>query len=141
MDISFIATEDGRSSQVTLNDNLQLPLSPFKTKDNVYAEEIIIDKNDPHSWRMAFCHELGHVLSLKRIESQEWFDEYDIENLRDEIIAWRLAKSFCKPKYWKEEQAVSAIKKWAEFTGIKVNWEKFKLIPLNKGIDLTTEND
>jgi len=94
------------------------------------AKEIVVNKSDPH-WKMAFCHELGHALD-HTIKGRGIFDPPIIE-LRAEIKAWRIAKTFCKDKYWDEDDAIYTIRVWAEFVEIKVNWDKFKVVPLIQG--------
>ena len=93
------------------------------------AEEMVINKSDP-KWELAFCHELGHVLDhlLKPNTCSS-----SVEKFRQEVRAWRIAKTFCKDKYWDEDDAIYTIRVWAEFVGIKVNWDKFKVVPLIQG--------
>ena len=87
---------------------------------------MVIAKNDP-KMGTGFCHELGHVLDKKTWERS---------TLASEVIAWRIAKSICKEEYWDENDAISCLKIYAHQGGIKVNWDKFRIIPLNKGLKI-----
>lgn len=77
-------------------------------------------------WRMGLCHEIAHCLcsTLEKYHETKYV-------LRREIIAWRISKSFCKAKYWNEERAKKGLKSYAKNWGIKVNWDKLRIIPLN----------
>ena len=111
----------------------------FKSKDGEVIRRIIVDL-DNEAWRMIYCHELAHVLTLHKFDSDEYI--YDFRKaLRTEITAWRLAKSFCKKKYWNEKVAIECLLCYAEpfpkpFPSI-VDTKKLKkigIIPLNNDL-------
>jgi hypothetical protein len=57
--------------------------------------------------------------------------EIAIKIFRNECMAWRLAKTICKPKYWNEEHAIEAIKSMDIFPEMpKINWNRIKVISL-----------
>lgn len=95
--------------------------------------------NLKYCWEMSFCHELAHaILSAQRPKIN-----LGICRFRWELLAWRLAKTFCKPKYWNEQEAIRKLLTY----GMDINnmsfspceefifdfdkfREKFKIIPL-----------
>ena len=112
--------------------------SDFITKDGYGVVSININKNSL-TWRMEYCHELAHVLTVSKAETvnpwwadiKEWKQQF-----KWEVMAWRIAKSFCKEEYWKEGRAVRALKSYAKQACIKIDWTKFKIIELNEGTKL-----
>jgi len=111
--------------------------SSFCTKNNKQAYLITVGKGSP-TWQMDFCHEVAHALTTSRFNLSGIFG-FNADHrgtFRWEVVSWRLAKSFCKEKYWNEARALRALKGYAKALLIKVDWKKFKLIELNKGITL-----
>jgi len=114
----------------------------FVSKDGSSATSIELNINDPE-WRMSYCHEVGHLLTAHRFrvgvaselaayigtKKERW------HLFRWEVAAWRVAKSFCKGRYWNEYQALRCLKIYAEAYRIKIDWSKFQLIELNKGLE------
>lgn len=87
------------------------------------------------NWKMSFLHELGHIYLMHRFNKyQECI--FPMTTFRDEIMSWRIAKSIMKPKLWTEEHAIRLLKEYAIYYNINVNWDKFKLIELNKGLKI-----
>jgi len=106
--------------------------SPFVSKDGREVARIKIGYGSPGDTEaMSLGHEVGHVLLVRK---SNMTSKTGMEDLRCEIEAWRVAKSFMKKKYWREKEAISSIKEYADFYNIKVNWRKFRIIPLNKGV-------
>lgn len=105
----------------------------FKSKNDVPISYIIINKNS-RNWQLELCHELGHVLLSSRFYSLYISAKMDV--IREEVMAWRLAKSYCKPKFWDDTLARLYLKTYFDNFKIKINWNKFKFIPLNKGFKL-----
>jgi len=114
--------------------------SSFCTKNGRRAYLITINKDSP-AWWMDYCHEVAHALTASRFNLSGLFGfTADLRGtFQWEVIAWRLAKSFCKEKYWNEARAIHCLKGHAKGLLIKVDWTRFKLIELNKGIKLKEE--
>jgi len=87
------------------------------------------------NWRMALLHEIGHILSGHFVIGRYCIIDslMDLHNIREEVIAWRIAKSFCKEEYWNEKFAKSCIKGYVDnsIRHIKIDFNKLKIIPLN----------
>jgi len=91
---------------------------------------------------MDIVHELGHMLACRKDDigkRDPWSD------IRREIKAWRIAKSICKPEYWRERDALESIVSHLESMDnakklrrriYKHGWGQLKIIPLNRGVDL-----
>lgn len=47
-----------------------------------------------------------------------------------ELLAWRLVKAFCKPKFWNERVAIRCVKTYTYYPEPKMGWKKFRIIPL-----------
>ena len=100
----------------------------FKTQDNYYPQYIKIAK-DSEAMETEFCHELGHIL-LAHLDKFSW-NRYENDlryQVKIELMASRLAKSYCKAKYWKEEKVIKVLRKYADRAGVEINWNKFKII-------------
>lgn len=110
-------TKDGRQYR-----GIQVGMKPFTTP----SRGTII-------WRMSFAHEISHVLLSKEMNTEEYMANSKYA-FRQEVIAWRLAKSLMKPKYWKEEQAIAAL--WGFTWASLVDMDKLKIIEWNEGIKL-----
>jgi len=80
--------------------------------DNGYPEHIHIDYNKEHPhWEMSLCHEWAHLLLVitGKHPKSVWKNDglqTPLSVIKQELMAWRLAKSFCNPEYWSEEHAL-----------------------------------
>ena len=109
----------------------------FKSIDGLSPSYLHVNRDSPH-WQMELCHELGHIY-LSKSFSMRRYNEWNHYAMRIEMMAHRLAKSFCKPKYWSDKVAIEMLTDYANSLGIAVNVDKLKkngIIPLNKGINL-----
>jgi len=107
----------------------------FKSKDGEVAKGIVVNL-DSKAWQMEFTHELAHVLTLHTLDSDEYIYNFR-KSLRAEVIAWRLAKSFCKKQYWKEATAIESLINYTEPFPSIVDVEKLRkigIVSLNKNI-------
>jgi hypothetical protein len=95
---------------------------------------------------MDFCHELGHLLTCRKA-CLEKYAEGGIHHLRQELMAWRVAKSICRPEFWTENEAIETTLIAIEGPGWPEGWgqmrqrlrlDRLKIIPLNKGLSLRT---
>jgi hypothetical protein len=112
----------------------------FRSKDNYIPQEICLAKNN--HLPMAACHELSHILIADRFKLKETFLYHDdlrrisqqiaLKTFCNELTAWRLAKSFCKPRYWDERRAVRCVKSYAGAFSrlLKIHWNKLRICPL-----------
>jgi len=98
---------------------------------------ITIGKQDKY-WKQAFCHEIAHALSTK-YKTKLVRDDTPYETMKHELLAWRLAKSFCKAKYWNEKEAISCLRGYAISLCYKIDISKLKIIPLNTNHFLMNE--
>jgi hypothetical protein len=125
----------------------------FYSKDGWRATEIRVSVGDSYS-EIAYCHEIGHILTAHRFkfaefEARELLDtdiarktnlipaglmrSLAVKLFRSEVIAWRVAKTFCKEKYWDDEVAISSLKTFEDTKDLpQIHWEKLKIIPLYK---------
>jgi len=89
--------------------------------------------NNRLTWPIALSHEIAHLLLAKTIDMSRYMHEYRYK-FRQEVLAWRLAKSFIKSKYWNESLAISILRSfhWSK----NVNMKKLKIIEMNAGIRL-----
>lgn len=93
------------------------------SSDELLPTKFVLDTKKT-CWEMSFCHELGHALSSKIIKSRK-------DSFKEELIAWRLGKSFCKPKYWQEKEAMRMLMTYKDDASAKINVDKLKIISLN----------
>lgn len=107
-------------------------------KDNpVSFTEIQINVSEP-DWRAIACHELAHVLhgafpQRFNIHFGSYIDIDPMKDFKCEILAERLAKSFCKPQYWDEAETIRGLRKFWKRTKPKnrrIFWRKFKIVEL-----------
>jgi len=107
----------------------------FKSKDSWYATAMLIDKSRD-GWETEYTHEIAHLLLCKKTKCQDYEFGPAIHKFRIELMANRVAKSFCKDKYWNEENVFLALWLHAAEAGInyKIRWDRMKIIPLNEGI-------
>ena len=106
---------------------------------NCETHRIRLNMNDKDGWEMTLCHEIGHFLDDDNTPHP---DPYDITSFRKELKAWRIAKSIIKPGLWNEKVALKTLKMWEKAIQengyfLFINWDKFKVIPVNKGLKLT----
>ena len=96
----------------------------------------------------AIAHELGHAIvrSIKPLTPRIFQSRR--EKLREEIMAWRIAKQIIRPAMWEEKLAMIALKTYCyhyrlvntvpKFTGMKkipgVKFKKIKIIPWEKQV-------
>ena len=112
---------------------------------NHETHNIKLNVNDEGGWEMTLCHEIGHFLDDNVTPH---LDIFDITSFRKELKAWRIAKSIIKPELWNEKEALRIMKLWERavrwpdgcFYKNYINWDKFKIIPLNKGLKFTKLN-
>jgi len=110
----------------------------FRTKDGEVARGIVIDL-DSKAWRMDYCHDVAHLLTLHLLNSNEYID-VSLKTMRIELTAWRIAKSYCKKRYWNEEESMKSLLTYIDDMPRQrqfINVSKLKkigIIPLNKGL-------
>lgn len=94
-----------------------------------YYPELIEIGTDSDYWEYSACHELAHALGtgLKKHFSVE----RNVELFRRELFTWRLAKSYCKPKYINDERAIRCLKTYAGGLDYNINWDRLRIIPVN----------
>jgi len=83
-------------------------------------------------WQMRWCHELGHCYFIDKTLARKVTVS---QIIRWEVMAWRLAKSFCKPKFWNDKEVIQSLKTYKPYNYM-INWKKFRIIPLNRGFKL-----
>ena len=98
MDINFVNTGEG---SLVYWSGLQNTGS--HTGSHI-VEGIEIDRKSRY-WKMVFCHEIAHVL----IGYPEEYRSDIAVRFENELLAWRLAKSFCKPELWNEDFALKCL--------------------------------
>lgn len=94
----------------------------LRTNRSRIPDAIIINKRKGNNWQMSFCHEIGHVLLNQYMRDvniavprsticSSLYIVYHVNRytLIDEVLAWRLAKSYCKSKYWNEKVALESL--------------------------------
>ena len=109
----------------------------FKSKDGLSAIYLSVNLKSKY-WQVELCHELGHLYSAKNLSLCK-HEEYKYDTLRIEMMAHRIAKSICKPKYWNEDFAMGMLLTYARDLIVPVNMDKLKkngIIPLNKGLKI-----
>jgi len=94
-----------------------------------YPVSITIGLKDKY-WQQAFCHELGHAY-IAKLKTKSIRYETALETMRTEVLAWRFAKSFCKPKYWNEKEALNCLNEYVKHFNYKIDMSKLKIIPIN----------
>lgn len=96
----------------------------FKTRDKVYPQYLQINYSSS-CWQQEFCHELGHILlaTLGRF-SLEKYKNNPRYKIRIEMLAHRLGKSFCKPKYWNDQISIRCLQNYMDFYSMKYNSKK-----------------
>jgi ribosomal protein S27AE len=104
--IQFVEHSD--RSAISWNFNKSMPVN--------YIE----NGRDTPFWEMHLCHEIAHALLMYvGIDSEERAavkertplqnEEKIVATLYIEALAWKLAKSFCHPKFWDDEEAVECL--------------------------------
>ncbi len=99
----------------------------FRSMDGHYPVLLSIDPSNPN-YRMTYCHEIAHLL-LAPIVHTKWAIEQKNEFIY-ELLAWRLAKAFCKPEHWKESHVKKALRTYQYYPHPKIHWGKFRIVPL-----------
>jgi len=132
----------GRKTTVRLRrhtEGVLIPGNPFITRDRFQFYKVSVSAKS-RTREMDACHEIAHVLLCRKVYGK---DSGFIANLREEITAWRLARTFCRPEFWDEPTAIKCIgshivsmPEGGEYWR-KVNWRRLKVIPLNQGITLS----
>lgn len=92
------------------------------------------DKIEP---QMSLAHEFGHLLSCLRLtRGQIMYKRWPRGNgiLRDEIIAWRIAKSILKKEYWNEDFALACLSSYRLNTYGLTRKKNVKIIPYQTGL-------
>lgn len=137
MEIKFCTEGEVVSSKIYFTHSRHVG-NIFITKNGYYPYLITINK-DRTIWRMEYCHEIAHVMTASAfVYSHPFFGprrDYP-QMFRWETVSWKLAKSFCKKKYWNGAYAIHSLKDYAKDLLVKVDWKRFKIIELNKGIKL-----
>jgi len=72
---------------------------------------------------MNLCHEIGHILL-------GWSRSGGIGQIRCELLAWRIAKTFCKDEYWNEDEAIGCLQTYFDYHRYNHDASKLKIIPL-----------
>lgn len=91
------------------------------------------------------AHEIGHALTWRYLHFPCGYTPPGIVLIREEVLAWRVAKSFIKSKAWNEAFACQCLKehivKELGFFGIKLDRlvSRLKIVPLNKGIKFSPD--
>lgn len=96
--------------------------------DGYYPELIEVDTNSSN-WEYSCCHEIAHALGTEL--KKNWATERSIDLFRRELFTWRLAKSYCKPRYIDDEYSIRCLKSYARRLGYNINWDKLRIIPVN----------
>ena len=119
-------------------DNKRIPSNPFITRDGFQFYKVSVSAKVRYR-EMSVCHEMAHVLLCRKTYGR---DRGPMANLREEILAWRLGKSFCRPEYWNETDAIENIASylmglpdWKQLWR-KINWKLFRIVPLKHGISI-----
>jgi hypothetical protein len=115
----------------------------FQFKDGGRATEIVIGKAGKY-WKMGACHEIAHLYVAKKFKMSELEIGYNkhpsrvpkkiaIKVFRNELAAWRVAKSFCNRIYWNEKHALLSLSTFCIYKNLPyINFKKLKIIPLYK---------
>lgn len=118
----------------------------YKCSDDIIREiipeRIEIETKTEEEYPTYLAHEVAHVLTWILFPKLAKHGKADVELFREEMITWRIARSFCKPKLWNEHQALLSLKAYAhEFKrNVKgkiiyydklfpIDWGKVKIIP------------
>lgn len=135
--MKIIFNPEKTDSQLNLKDDKALPKTIFTSQDGYKAVSIEIGMKAPLNWQMSLAHEMGHLLSIKYVDTYRSFFRQKY-NFRREVMAWRIAKSIIKSRYWSEDIAINGLYQHAKFSGMlyNINWVKLKIIPLNQGIKI-----
>ena len=80
-------------------------------------------------WKMGFCHELAHTYQGFNAKIKKIRKDAGKQLFIRELHAWRMAKTFCKSKFWNESNVKSCLKNYAIMCNININLNKLKIIP------------
>ena len=131
-----IRITDGSYTCITCTGNTQIGTELIfpDIRSNKYRIEYIQWGQDHKTPEMALAHEIAHILIIikrKRIVNPE--TDTDTRVIREELMAWRLAKTFCKRKYWDDEQALKSFLTYVDNPktekSIKKRMKKIGIIP------------
>jgi hypothetical protein len=81
-------------------------------------------------WLLSLLHELGHIIHRKEYPYHFAHRELYRNLFIREVMAWRIAKSMAKPHRWDELTALTCLHEYANYYGIKVHWEKLRILPI-----------
>jgi len=70
----------------------------FVSRDDYVAARVVVQPDERH-FPIVAAHEIAHLLNIRYVYMDR-FDKIPIYRLREEILAWRTAKSFVKPSIW-----------------------------------------
>lgn len=112
--------------------------SDYSSCKEMAFQTLRIGTNTPH-WKMHLAHEMGHILHYNYISKPKAFMPHirtAKQLFRQELIAWRIAKSIIKPEYWNEANALERLKTYSpsvwinsrEISQFNINWDKLKII-------------
>jgi hypothetical protein len=107
----------------------------FKSKDGREVIELGVGTKFPE---MSLCHELGHLFLTKRFAFEEYKNRQRL-TVREEVMCWRLAKSYCKKHFWNEEYAKDCLSGYFKSCEVYVNLKKLKIIELNRGVRVSED--
>lgn len=87
--------------------------------EKLFIKRIKIGKASS-GWRQSYCHEIAHALVLPYMDSKKCGvkvlakvkGEWTHYRRMNELFAWRLAKTFCKPEYWTDAYAIKCLKSY-----------------------------
>lgn len=85
---------------------------------------------DGEHYRMQLAHEVAHILHYLYITKPRPImpeKRTNIQTFRQEVVAWRIAKSIIKPEHWYQPEAISCLKTYA-FDKLEIKWNRLKII-------------
>lgn len=119
-----------------------MPIEFYQSQPDEYSSYnpgkhlIKINTNETSPYQMILAHEIGHCLD-DTVRPRN--NACDIVIFREELKAWRIAKSIIKLRLWDKNDALKSLKAYAKFlknngNPINVDWDKLQILSLNKGI-------
>lgn len=87
----------------------------------IITPESLTVRSNADNQATAVAHELGHILAWVARPKQARYNghgkdtrKYRIQKVREEVMAWRMAKSICKPHLWREDFARYCLRTYVE---------------------------
>jgi hypothetical protein len=84
-----------------------------------------IDTSERH-WRCAMAHELAHLYIGFTVQ---YNDDPDVK-FAVELLAWRVAKSYCKSEYWSDAHALRCLGMYHKQRGVTLPMPT-EIVPCN----------